>query len=306
MSVQRSPPNDPTRQLNPPSATTHYNSDSALDISSKAVSEELYLNVTKRQKRMFEELDHPSPSMPELKTLFLDMKDQQDQKFEVLNNALITIMTQNQDIKNSITTLTRQNDQLQSEIKDLKEENKQYKTRLSKLESQLDMQEKKSYSSMIEIRNLPTASNQNKNDLISIIQNIGLTIGLDTPIQESEIKDIYRRKSEAVVVDFSTTIRKEAILRQYKIYNKLRREQKLPQLQTEHIQLPSPAQQARIYMSEYLSSKTRQLFYNARINVKTRKIFAAWTTNGSVYVKKHENSSPTRIDDESELHKLLL
>lgn len=301
--MQRTPPDTLKKQLTPPINTTHYNSDSALN-TSKEVLDDSYFNITKRQKRTFGEINQHATSMSEIRSLFSEIQSQQDKKFEKLNNALITIMAQNQEIQTSITLLNKHHEELRLEITDLKEENKELKNRITTLEKKLNIQESNTCSSMVEIRNIPKSENQDKKDLIKIIQIIGSTLGLAQEIQECEIRNVFRTKSEAVVVDFVSVVRKQSLLIQYKKYNKIRREKGETLLQTEHLHLPGPTKQ--IYLSEYLIMKTRHLFFLARNNVKNKNLYAAWTFKGKIYVKKEQSSIPLRIDEEADLNQVLL
>lgn len=306
MSVQRSPPSAHSQQLLAPNITTqHYNSDSAINKLSTEATDEQYFNITKRQKRTFNDLvDQSSTSSSELKALISDLKEQQDNKFELLNNALLTIVSQNQDIQKSITVLTKQNEDLRIELKEIKEENITFKQQISQLQNRLDFFEKKSCYTAIEIRNLPLTERENKKDLIKIVQNIGVTIGLDTSLQECEIKDIRRKKQDTIVVDFTTALRKESIISHYKLYNKSRRERKQPLLCSDQIKMtgtPCP-----IYVSEYLTTNMRRIFYLAREGVKSKSLVACWSSYGKVYVKKVETARPVCITAESELQKILL
>lgn len=303
MAVARSPPSTP--QLNPPANIIHYSSDPALNnVSNTTDSTDNYFNNNKRLKRNFDNFMELSGHSSELKTLLDQIKNQQDSKFELLNNALATIITQNQDIQRSVETLTLKHDDLVAKMNLLEQENKEYKKRVLTLEHTLEQLDKNAHCSTIEIRNIPKQENENKKVLIDTIQQLGLTLGLETPIHQSEIKDIFRSKSEAVFVDFSTTLRKESLISKYKTYNKCSRENKQPLLNSELIKLPGPP--CTLYISEYLTAKARYLFYIARSNVKNKKLLAAWTSYGKVYVKKEEDSTPVRIDEETKLHTLIM
>lgn len=188
---------------------------------------------------------------------------------------------------------------MQLEITEIKKENTEFKQRVSALENKLEQQEKWACSSMIEIRNVPKINNTNKTHLISIVENIGTAIKLHPPIQESEIRHIYQKKSEVLVVDFSSIIRKEALIDHFKKFNKNKREKKDPPLQTDQIHVEGPPRP--IYLSDYLTTKTRHLAYLAREHVRNKVLAATWTSHGRVYLKKEENASAVRIYEEKDL-----
>lgn len=304
MSVQRSPPGS-QQELNTPNISVHYNSDSALNVQNKSDTDEIYFNTTKRQKRTFGDLSlQPMSSMSEIKAMFSEFKEQHDHKYESINTALTTIMTQNLEIQKSVETLTCQHEHLLTKINNLEQENSTYKKRLSYLETKLDLLEKSSYSTTIEIRNLPKQIQETKTYFTDTIKTLGSTLGLETPIQNSEIRNIFRSKSEAIVVDFTTTLRKESLISKFRQYNKTRRESKEAPLNSQQIKIPGASH--TIYISEYLTSKARRIFYMARESVKNKKLAAAWTSYGKVFAKKDEGSTPVRIDEESDLCKLTL
>ncbi|CAB3246049.1 unnamed protein product [Arctia plantaginis] len=296
MSVQRSPPS--LRQLDPPINIIHYNSDSALNVSNASDGTDNYFNTTKRQKRTFDEVREQPGYSNEIKYMLDQIMTQQETKFDLLNNTLATVMTQNQAIQKSVETLTNKHDALLMKISQLERENGAYRERISTLERNLDSLERSVRRSTIEIRNLPSQEHENKALLIETIQQVGLTLGLETPIHKSEIKDIFRTRS-AVVVDFTTSFRRDSMISMYKSYNKSKRDKKEPQLNTESIKLPGAP--CTLYISEYLTSKARHLFYMARSSVKTKKLFKAWTSSGKVYIKREADSAPTRIEEESDV-----
>ncbi|CAG4971483.1 unnamed protein product [Colias eurytheme] len=303
MSIQRSPPGT-CSQLNTPNVITQYNSDSALNRPCSRDSDDNYFNITKRQKRSLVECPMPSTSsISDIKNMFNDLKEQQDLKFESLTKALTTIITQNQDIQKSVECITCQHEELLSRVYELENENKEYKMKLAYLELKLDQLEKSAHSSTIEIRNLPIQTNENKEILTNIVTSLSSKLCMDSPITPTDIREIFRTKSKAVIVNFTTTLHKDKLVSSYNNYNKSKRINKEKQLNTEHINLSGAPH--TIFISEYLSSKTRRLFYMARQSVKTNKIFSTWTAYGKIYVKKVQNSSPVRINEEADLLKIV-
>ncbi|CAF4882623.1 unnamed protein product [Pieris macdunnoughi] len=213
-------------------------------------------------------------------------------------------MTQNQEIQKSVENLTSRHDELLQKISDLEEDKDKLKQRVSSLESKLDLLEKSSCCTKIEMRNLPKQENQTKKILIGSILSLGSTIGLDMPVSESEIKNIFRSKNEAIIVDFTTTSRKEDIITKYKNYNRLQRANKQPLLNTDIFNLPGAPK--TIYVSELFTSKAKRLSFVAQEYVRGKKLVATWTSYGKVYVKKEEGSAAFRIEEESDLHNLFL
>lgn len=58
----------------------------------------------------------------------------------------------------------------------------------------------------------------------------------------------------------------------------------------------------KIFINEYLTLKQAETFAVARGLVKNKKLVAAWTRDGKVYVKQEENGQPKLILDKEQLH----
>lgn len=233
-----------------------------------------------------------------------DIKCQQDSKFELLNNTLLAILSQNKHIQKSVEALSSQQEQLLSKVALLEQENSEYKTRVSSLEDKVELLERNARCTTLEIRNLPKLKDEGKDVLINTMINLNSTINPGQPLHETEIKNIFRNKVNTVVIDFTTVLRKENIIRRFKFFNKTKRENKELALNSQHLKLPGAPQ--TIFVFEYLTGKARHLFYLAREHVKTGKLFATWTSSGRIYVKKEEGSSPVHVAKEPELNNMVL
>lgn len=300
MSVQRSPPGA-KQQLSPDKSNTmHYNSDSALNVTNTSAVEENYY-ITKRQKRTFDEFkDRQDSSNADIKTMFAQISTQQ----ETLNNALITIMAQNKDIQNTIETMANKHDRLVEKITALELENSNYKSRILTLENRVESLEKYSRNSSIEIRNLPKQQGENKDIIINLIKKMDSTLGDNNLIQKSDIRNTYRARSDALLVEFTSVLCRESFLHKYKTFNMKKREKKEPLLHSEHLHLSGPRRQ--IYVSESLTTKIRYLHYLARQLVKDKKLCAAWISYGKLLIKKEEGANPIHVTEEVTLNSLAL
>lgn len=111
----RSPPCE-TNLKTPP--MDHYSSDSAINSSLVTGDQsDNFHNITKRYKRSFSEFNTYSSADPsEIKSIFAEIRAQQDQKFEALTSALSTIITQNQDIQKSVDFMTGQYEGMLSKV----------------------------------------------------------------------------------------------------------------------------------------------------------------------------------------------
>lgn len=297
--VKHSPPakSRPISNLSP----GHFGSDPELNRSPNIKAGMETQNITKRQKRNFDSYSETSPSaMAEVRSMLSELKLQQELKFDCLTGTINTVIEQNDDIKHSMEFMSKQYDEMLTKMNHLETQNAEYKKQIKSLESKLELMEKNSRLSTIEIRNIQKIKQENKQTLCGIIKGIGSLVSPQNCIQESEIRDIFRTKSDAIVVDFTTITRKESLLHKIKEHSKSRREQKDLQLNTQQLNLEGPSR--TIYVSEYLTHKAKRLHYLAREYVKNKQLFAVWTSYGKVYVKKKEGLPAQRIEEEKDLH----
>ncbi|KAL4708075.1 hypothetical protein ACJJTC_009854 [Scirpophaga incertulas] len=80
----------------------------------------------------------------------------------------------------------------------IEDENSMYKKQINSLEAKVDMLERHSRSTSIEIRNLPKIDSENKDSLFALTKDIGNAIGIQPSIDPSEIRGIYRTKPKLV------------------------------------------------------------------------------------------------------------
>lgn len=302
MSVQRSPPK--SKLLAPKLHTVHCSSDPELNTSYDLDTSEC-LNITKRQKRTFYDYSEgPDSTLSEIKKMIGDLKMQQDLKFDTISSSFNTMVVQNNEIRNSLDFMSKQYDDVLNKMLYLEKENKEYKKQIQVLEDKLDIYEKNSRNSSIELRNIPKQEGEKKGNMLEVVKEIGKVVSLKPELQDFEFRDVFRIKSGTIVVNFISTVRKESYLQKFREYNKFKKSSKLPSLNTNDIKMAG--QQKPIFMSESLTKKAARLFYLARELVKHKKILAAWTSYGQIYVRKEEDQPPLRIYEEKDLSKLSL
>lgn len=305
MAVRRSPSQPENPLKTPP--PLFYGSDSAINALSKQPCS--LANFVKRQKRTSDVLactdsdSVPISQIAEIKSMFVDIKSQQDSKFEALSSAMNIIITQNQDIQKTVDHMNSQYEELLLKTNSLEGENRDLKERISGLESKVELLEKSALSATVEIRNIPKQEPENKLVITKIVQNIGVALGLESSIQNSEIREIYRAKKGAIVVAFTCTGRKEAVISGYRNLQKTRRATKEQPLNTSQLNLTGPA--TNVFISEYLTRKASHLYFLAREHVKNKKIFSTWVSYGAIYAKKEDGMAPARIDSEDDLLKIV-
>lgn len=244
-------------------------------------------NITERKKRKYDDDEGPD-LLDTIKEMFLTSSVEQDKRFN--------------EIKSSIDLISSKYDDFLSKISSLEKENKADKAKIKELEEKLENLERKTRGVGVEIRNLPKQTGETKESLQTEIIKLGKT--LNVVMDVNSIKDIYRTKSQdasnPVVIDFTTVLMKEKVLKAVKNFNK--NKQKGNKLNTTHL---NPKYQLKpLYVSESLTSKTRKLFYMARQFQASHGFNFCWTSNGIVYLKQHEGSSYVRINDFNDLENL--
>lgn len=294
MSLQRTPTKGSSKLISP----TQFGSDPALYTPES--QQHIDLNVTKRNKRRFD--DDPSTvdiTLSDLLAKIDELKNQQDHKFTSLETAMKDLTNQNSDIKESMMLLSEKYDDVLSNLKSIQQENSALKSHIKTLETKLDQFEKKSRSTMIEIRNVPVTEIENKDNLVEVAKKIGTIINV--PILDSDIRDVYRVKSKdkpsgPIVVDFTSTIKREKFISATGTYNKSNREKRL---NSTNLNLAGP--EKPIYVAESLTASVRRLHYQARLFAKKHNFEHCWTSFGKVYLKRKDNQPRLRINCEEDL-----
>ena len=306
--VQRTPPQGNESLLNkaPECTPSHYASDSDLNMTSTGtVKEDNILFITKRAKhRLVESPGCSDALLGEFKRMFDELHSHQETKFTILNTSINGLNEQNTDIQKSVDLMASQYNTLVSRMDDLEKDNQAYKSQIKTLESKIEFLETGNRSTTIELRNIPKNIPESRESLCTMVQSICSTVKSEPQLQELEVKDIFRTKSNTIVVNFTTITRKENVIRKYKEYNKLKRFAKLPLLNSLDLKIPGPTKP--VFLLESLTSKASHLHFLAREMVKQRKISATWTSYGKVYVRKEEGQPSKRINDESDLKNLCL
>lgn len=263
-------------------------------------------NITKRLKRNFDQCPRTSDDGPRSSRTsddkIDDLRISQDNKFDALTKLINTLVEQNKDIKCTIERMSTQYESLLNKVETLELDNNCFKARVQSLEEKLENLEQRSNETSIVIRNVPTKELETKKDLSATIKTIVTTIGGSPPLQELEIKDIYRKKSSAIVVNFTSVARKVNVVSNFRDYNKEKRNKKELQLNSNNINYSGSPK--RIYISDLLTTRTAHLHYLARELVKSKKLVAAWTSRGKVLVKTHPDASPIIINEEEDLKNL--
>lgn len=287
----------PTKSITRLPTLQHSASDPALNKSTK----ENHSNITRRVKRKCEILSENN-SMDELKDLIIKSNKKQDAKFEALSSSLNSVLAQNAEIHKTVEFISQKYDDLLLKLDSLQCENNRYKTQIITLENKLELIERNSKASVVEIKNIPKPQTEKKDTLQSLVKNIGSVLELS--IQDSDIRDVFRLKTKEgtngpIVVEFTTVSKKENLLKACKTFHK---ENKDHPLSTQTINHPGPSMP--IYVTESLTKRAKHLFYLARLFKKDHHYHGCWTSYGKIYLRKQDGSPAIQISNEDDLAKL--
>lgn len=298
MSVKRTPPKSNAKLGSP----IHYGSDSML-YNNPNNQQPSDLNIKKRSKRRLDESQNATDvTLSDLLTKMDELKTQQDAKFASLEAHIKELTSQNTDIKDSMALLSAKYDDILINMKIIQQENLHFKNQIKNLEGKVEQLEVNAKSTTIEIRNIPAGKLEDKDNLIDIAKKIGEVVNV--PIIHSDIRDVFRLKIKnkengPVILDFTSTLKREKFIRATRTYNKENHEKRLT---TASINMMGPVEP--IYIAESLTSSIRRLHYLTRMFAKKHNFGHCWTSFGKVYLKRNDNEPRLRITCAGDLEKL--
>lgn len=270
--------------------------------------------ITSRAKRKRPEVERNSidfsefrQEMTELFEIFTHRQDLQMQKQDAQLQKLFPILKGIQDANNNIETtisfLAEQNAELRGKIGLLEEEIKSKNEYITVIEDRLEDSIRTSRKSSIEIKNVPVETKETKEGLVNMVENLSRALKLN--ITKSDIRDIYKSKSptdkKSIIVELSSTLLKEDILKSAKAFNKRNHVDKLCAKHLGNKKNPD----SPIFVSEHLTPKAARLFFLARDLRKSKGYKYCWTTFGRVYVRKEDNSPIVHITSEAQIQTML-
>lgn len=261
------------------------------------------------RKRLRTDCDHDC----DIKKEVLELKNMLSSLIQSQNTAMCTINTQISDLKGQLTEVQRTNQEIQksydflskeydgcnSKIQSLEKSSIEYERQIKKLEGQVEELNRQNCQNFLEIRNVPTYENETIDSLVATATAIAKISQVD--ICKADIKDIRRlgnksHPKRAILVNVSTPILKNKLLKAVKSYNSANLNNKLS---TAHIGLdgmPKP-----IYVSDYLTAKAKHLHFLAREMVKSKEFKFCWTVNGKVYLRKDERTTAILVSEEAQI-----
>lgn len=244
----------------------------------------------------------------EMKTFMEEMRSMmanQEKKLKSLEttfkDSIKEISIQNKDIKTSIEFISNMYEEMRMKLENCEQQQRKDRLYIKALEDRLDNVERGIRSSSLEVRNIPQKETENKDDLIKIVQNIGSV--LNTPIDKSEIKELFRTKkrnskNSPIIVELTTVLKKEKIISSVKKY----KQEKRDLIKTTQISVDGPA--VPIHISENLSFKMKRLHFLAREFARTNEYKYCWTSNGNIYIRKTDGQAAVRLNNETDLENL--
>ncbi|KAJ8727308.1 hypothetical protein PYW07_001427 [Mythimna separata] len=215
------------------------------------------------------------------------------------------ISQQNSVIQASLEFISGRYDELVDRLAVTERENTTLNKKITSLESKIDYLERCSRSAMLEINNLPASASESSESLLGTLCKIGTVI--QEEIIPSKVSRVYRLKAKkdsqtigTVIAEFKSSTIKDNVLKATRIFNKQSGKNKLS---TASIDLPGPPKP--IYIAESLTTYGKHLYYLGRRLIKEGKCDSCWSSHGKIYIKKSAGSTPTCINSESDLQKLV-
>ncbi|CAG4972624.1 unnamed protein product [Parnassius apollo] len=198
--------------------------------------------------------------------LLREFKNEQNRKFDALQDSISGIQVHHKEKLNSLQQTTdeirKQNDAIHVSMEYLLQENTELKGKVQKIESEqnestdyirtlenrIEVIERQGRCSSIEIRNVPVTKSGSKEDLLNNV--LSITTALNVKASASDVCDIYRINTKIAtqkpnICNLNSVLIKEGILKSLKNFNKGNR------FSTEHIHIIGVAQPA--FVSENLT-----------------------------------------------------
>lgn len=290
MSVQRSPPKTPCTQME--NKTSDSDSTSRNETSKTTRSPKMM--PRNKRKRVGDDSLNDS-----LSTLKNDLMELINSKFQALHADILNdLKNHNVELNKNLEFMSNKYEDMRMKFEEHDRERKEYIKYTQDLEDRIEVFEKNSRSSSIEIKNIPKKQGESKLDLPKLTQCIGKALNLDIPA--SEIQDAYRvnlksNDNPPIVVKFTTVFRKEEFMRKAKREIKANPARLSAQIRA----VGYPAGQ--IFVAEHLTAKTRRLFMLARDYAKSNEFQFCWCSFGRIFLRKKEGAPHMLIKNEKQL-----
>lgn len=264
-------------------------------------------NITKKSKRRRLSDGSISGEIEELKSMVTTLMETQTARLDSFENlikeASIESTNSNIEMQKSMGFLSDKLLSMESMITGINNERQLLADNVGILQEKIDVVERNSIKTCVEIRNVPKMQKEPRGHLVTMVENIAKN--LDLLINRADIRDIFRLPSKAdnkastLIVEFQNTFIKSDFLYAAKKYNKSRPGQQLSSKHLGFSEINTP-----IYISERLTAKTRRLHFLARDIAKTEMYAHCWISNGKVYLRKREGAPYIQVRNELQLEDL--
>lgn len=276
-------------------------SDSNLNMTSQAeITPPNYVCARIKRKRSS---DHCSSDFQEeMRNMLTALTDKVEKNSSSLTQTVKEIRLAIANIESSVSFVTTINEDLQKKLESMESQRKKDLEYISRLENQLEDVQKICRKTSIEIRNVPNAQNETKEDLVSMVTSLSESVGCQK-ITKMDIKDIYRVKknkdndNKTVVLELTSVLTKTDLLKSCKSFNYRNKSAKLS---LKHLGFKTNGD-SPIFVSEQLTAKGARLYFLARDLVRRKLYKYCWTAFGKVYLRKDDVSPIIMVMSEAQL-----
>ncbi|PZC84582.1 hypothetical protein B5X24_HaOG204612 [Helicoverpa armigera] len=277
MPLKRTPTSSPTLKKPSSSVETEKGSEDYRNVNCRTRSSKTSHN------------DGLSNGMADIIKMIADLKAEQNERLDALQDTIDGIRKQNDGIVQSVEHLSNEYRELKNKLENMEKERKDNLRYIQVLENKIDYLEKSQKCTSVEIRNIPPNQKETKLDLLNVVNKIGTAINL--PIPTDGIRDLYRintktEDNKPIIVDFTSVITKERVLEHSKKFNNQHKNNKL---NSTHLHISGPSR--NVYISEHLTPKARRLFFLARDFTNSYNYKYCWTAGGNVFIRRKEGGA---------------
>ncbi len=229
--------------------------------------------------------------------------DEMEETIENMKEEISAIKEENKIMKKEISTVKEERDALKLENSKLgrKIERCEYKLsriktkQLHELKVKLDEVEQRFFErdvQLVGVPELPENQENNEDEILKIVKIAKEKMNIS--IKDSAIEKIHRlgkrkpNKPRDVVVRF----------RSFQLRNRFYQNRK------KTVNHSDP--QNSIYVNDHLTEYRRNVFYATRQLVKNNTVFAAWTQQGNVLIRKNDGDQPEQIHSHEQLAEMKL
>ncbi|XP_013192433.1 uncharacterized protein LOC106136428 [Amyelois transitella] len=265
------------------------------------------VNITQRLKRRRCECGGESAEESKIDKFINEItlwRNESDSKLSDIQNSMQDIIKQNTDIiitqgeiEKSIQFLSEKYEDILQQLSSHQSKTQALADRVSIVEDTTEEIDRRSRSSMLELRNirLPNKS-PSQDEQLKVAVRVFQELSVDITV--ADIYDIRRTPSKSdgftLICTLNSAVKQNKALRAYKDYNKRNINTKLNSTIVGGPLLP-------IYIGEHLTPRARRLFYLAREHAKAECYKHCWTAGGRVLLRKADNTKLIVVTSESQL-----